>query len=553
MEQITTDILVIGGGGAGSKAALTAKKNNPNLGVILATEGLFGFSGSTNLFASETFGINAPFNYENDGDNPEIYYKDMLETGLGLADKKLCRIIADESSRRITELIDLGLKLNSDNLGKIKQVKLSGCSKARSMSVDGRTGFEIVKVLRKAIYSIGVKVIEKCRFVDLISKDGRVYGGIFLKSGELLFIKSKAIILATGGAGGAFKYNVNSDASFGHYGYASALRAGAKLVNFEFIQIGPGVVFPPLKFIIHSYVWSFIPRLLNKRGENFLPSYLENNIRVEDVLYAKRFSYPFSCRTIAKYLDIAMFSEIMKGNGTNNGGIYLDITHVGIERLKKEAGVLYKTFKEVNFDISKEKLEIAPMVQSFNGGILIDEEAGTGVEGLFAAGEASGGVHGADRPGGNNLIDCQVFGFRAGISAAEYASKVGRNNSFMDSSLSKDYQVSAAIDKNESKNINDLKDIFSRNLSIVRDKKGLKKVIEKTEEIIEKNRKETTNPLLESYPMALVGNAIAKAALLREESRGVHYREDFPSESDLLEKRILLELEGSEVVARFEK
>jgi fumarate reductase (CoM/CoB) subunit A len=558
MESIVTDILVIGGGGAGSRAALTAKMSDPDLKVILATTGKYGFSGSTNFFASETLGINAPFNYENDGDNPEIYKNDILETGLSLASEELCEIISKEASLRVNDLIDLGIKFDSYDNGKIRQYRLSGCTKARSMSVNGKTGFEIVKVLKNANYMQGVSIIENCRLIDLVAFNGAVHGGIFNTAGRLIFIKAQAVILTTGGAGGVFDYNVNPASSFGYYGYVSALKAGAKIINIEFIQIGPGVVYPDKKFIIHSYIWSFSPRLLNKKNEEFLEKYLPDNLKVGDVLRAKRFSYPFSCRTIAKYLDIAIFNEIMCGNGTGKGGIFLDITHVPIGELKSKAYVIYDTFKKIGFDISNQFLEIAPMVQSFNGGIKINENGETGVLGLFAAGEASGGVHGADRPGGNNLTDCQVFGYRTGASASKFVSgkKTGNynNNHFVDLKVKEIEKI--IVSNKGSENIetsNNLGKLFSRYLSIVRNKNGLNNVLNITEDIIWKKANGSINTTSDLYNTAMIGNLIARSALLRQESRGIHYREDFPDKSSGLEKRIITCLEENEIKTEFER
>ncbi|MBC8387965.1 MAG: FAD-binding protein [Actinobacteria bacterium] len=560
MESIATDILVIGGGGAGSRAALTAKISNPNLKVMLATAGKYGFSGSTNFFASETLGINAPFNYEDDGDNPEIYKNDMLETGLGLANEELCEIISKEASLRVNDLIDLGIKFDSYDNGKIRQCRLSGCTKARSMSVNGKTGFEIVKVLKNANYRQGVNIIENCKLIDLVAFDGAVHGGMFNTMDKLIFIKAQAVIITTGGAGGAYDHNINPANSFGYYGYVSALKAGAKIINIEFIQIGPGVVYPGKKFIIHSYIWSFSPRLLNKKNEEFLQKYLPDNLKVGDVLRAKRFSYPFSCRTIAKYLDIAIFNEIMCGNGTGKGGIFLDITKVPIKELKSKAYVIYDTFKKIGFDISSQLLEIAPMVQSFNGGIKINENGETGVLGLFAAGEASGGVHGADRPGGNNLIDCQVFGYRAGASASNFISggkansHKKSNNRFVDLKVKEIEKI--IVSNNGSENVetsNNLGKLFSRYLSVVRNKDGLNNVLNITEDIIRKKANGSINTTSDLYNTAMIGNLIARSALLRQESRGVHYREDFPDESSGLDKGIIACLEEDEIKTKFER
>lgn len=552
MESISTDVLIIGGGGAGSRAALSAKLLNPDLDVTLATTGKYGFSGSTNFFASETLGINAPFNFEDDGDNPQIYKDDMVKTGLGLADEKLCEIISREAGRRIEDLIDLGIKFDLSGDDKIKQRRLSGCTKARSLSVNGKTGVEIVNVLKDENYKKDVKVIENSRLLELVVDEGVVYGGAFIASGKPVMINANAIVLATGGAGRIFYLNVNPADICGD-GFAAALKAGAKMTNMEFIQIGPGVVSPAVKFIIHSYIWDFLPRLLNGKDEEFLSKYLPYNLKPADVLKAKRFSFPFSCRTDAKYLDIAVFKEITGGNAASHGGIFLDISHVSFKEFKNKAIIIYNTFKKRNFDIFSQLLEIAPLVQSFNGGVIINENGDTGISGLFAAGEVSGGIHGADRPGGNNLIDCQVFGHRAGDAAAVFACSKKISNRFIGLKV-QEIEKRIISDKEEKVLPGSLRKLFSRYLSIVRDKEGLNTILKTTEDILQggvaAGGVNTISPL---YNAAVIGNAIAKSALLREESRGSHYREDFPDKSSDFNKRITVRLEDNEVLVEFEK
>jgi fumarate reductase (CoM/CoB) subunit A len=533
MLELTCDVLVVGGGAAGSRAALEAKRSHPELDVLLAVSGKYGKSGSTQLMASESLGINAPFNYEGDGDNPEIYLGDMMATGGGLSDPALCRIIAYESCARVEDLISLGMKFDG-KAGRPAQVKLSGCTKARSLTCGGSTGIMMLNVLKKANREAGVKVLEDVRLLDLVQDDhGRVSGAIGLIAHEHVYIRAGAVILATGGAGRIFRQNVNPPSLEGD-GWAMAYRAGAKLVNMEFFQIGPAVMKPKMQFIIHSHMWRLEPKLTNVHGKEFLSSYCPHGVTPSEVLNAKTMSYPFSVRTVAKYLDIAIFKELVSGRGTTNDGVYFDVTHVSKDELMKRAPITYETIKKAGADLAKEKIELGLVVQNFNGGILIDENAFTGVEGLYAAGEASGGVHGSDRPGGNNLIDTQVFGCRAGRAAADYAQGTKGTAAYLPSLGDASARMTQSISSTEADVLKTSADRYYRELTIVRKADGLKKLLEYIEE---QKRRITSYALVNRL---LLGSLIGTAVLTREESRGTHYREDFPQSNPEWVKRVIL-------------
>lgn len=517
-ETFQTDVLIIGGGGAAARAAYEAKRMEPALEVLIVTEGKWGAGGSTVWVASETLGINAPLNAAEDGDSPEVYLKDMIETGLGLASPELSAIIAHESSDRISELIELGVNFDRDG-DRIRQRKLSGCTKARSLAQGGQTGVSIVAVLKRAAIQNGVKVIESVRIFDLIRHDGEVWGAKGRKDGNPIDIYAKAVILASGGAGAIFPHNINH-ASLRGDGFAMAYRAGAHLTNMEFFQIGPGIVFPKFHFIIHSHMWRFCPRLRNAQGKEFLEDYIPQGITKNEVLSLKAMSFPFSVRTHARYLDIAMAKEIMAGRGTEHGGVVFDVNHVSQERLKEKAPITYDTFFKRGIDLCKDSVEIAPLVQNFNGGVKIDENAATTLPGLYAVGEVSGGVHGADRPGGNNLTDCQVFGYRGGRAAAQFAS--GRAMKPEDTFQKKEY-----TNQQKAKRLDSVKASIDKALMIVRRKDALMSLLESIETCREKNS--PADPASDNF--LLVAEIFARSALLRKESRGVHYREDFP-ESD---------------------
>jgi fumarate reductase (CoM/CoB) subunit A len=514
-EVIQTDVLIIGGGGAGSRAAYEAKRAEPSLSVTLVVDGRWGGSGSTTFVASEVHGINAPMNMAGDGDSPEVFLQDILNTGLGIANPALAGIVAYESVDRIQELMTLGVKVDSDR-GHAQQRRLSGCTKARSFAQNGRTGVAIVKALRKAALQSGVHVIEGIQVVDLIQKDGEVWGARGVSRDREVCIMAKAVVLATGGAGQIFLHNINPVSIRGD-GFGMAYRAGAILTNMEFIQIGPGVVHPKMSFIIHSHVWNFHPRLKNRLGEEFLNDYLPPGVSQAEVFSLKSMSFPFSVRTAARYVDIAMSKEILAGRGTEHGGVFFDVTHVPENEFMLRAPVTFQNFLKQGINLTREQIEIAPLVQSFNGGIKIDKDAKTSVGGLFAVGEVSGGVHGADRPGGNNLADCQVFGYRGGRAAAALASQ--RSGKFKGS-----VPKGNLLSQTKIIELRSIWEMVDQALMVVRRKETVENLlirIQSFRDVYPSLDLATDNSLL-SVEM------IARSALLRSESRGTHYREDYP-------------------------
>ena len=510
MQEIRCDILVIGAGAAGSRAAYEAKRAAPELDVLLACNGKIGGSGSTNLDASEALGINAPFNYMRDADNADTFFDDIMATGDGLASPSLSRVIADESCVRLEELMRLGVRFEEKD-GLPRQQKLSGCTRARSLTCGGGTGLAITGALTKGMKMVGVKFLENARLLDLRqTADCAVCGAAGFIGREPVSIAAKAVVLATGGAGRLFARSVNTSDIQGD-GWAMACAAGARFINMEFFQVGPAVVHPPMKFIIHSHMWRLKPNLTNGAGQAFLPNYCPPGISASEALHLKAMSYPFSVRTPAMYVDIAIFKEIISGRGTPHNGVYFDVTHTSREEFLEKAPITYQRLKSVGIDLTTDKLELGLAVQNFNGGILIDEHGFTGVQGLFAAGEVSGGVHGSDRPGGNNLTDTQVFGYRAGVAAARAARSIKASDpAAPDAPLVGKLEMNAR----DEEIIQRSAELFYREMTIVRNARGLQDVLDFTN----CHLKEGLG--LEARNRLLVGQLLATAMLLREESRG---------------------------------
>ncbi|MBQ3664194.1 MAG: FAD-binding protein [Clostridia bacterium] len=519
------------------RAAYEAKKNRPELDVLVVTSGTKTSGGSSNLMASEALGINAPLNLMQDGDTPDIYMEDMQRTGGGLQNDHLCRIIADESADRIRELMDLGVRFHSNNAGIVQQ-KLSGCTKARSLTCGGDTGREIVQALLKAAEALGVRFEEHMRVLRLEKdEEGRVCGASgLLPDNEPMFVSAGAVVLATGGAGRIFSKNVNPPSQMGD-GWAMAGNAGCTFVNMEFFQVGPAVMYPHMMFIIHSHMWRLHPVLTNSLHEQFLAGYCGDSVTEDEALQLKAMSYPFSVRTDAKYVDIGMFTEIMDGRGSSNGGIYFDVTHVSKETLEEKAPITYSTILRAGADLSKDVIEVGLVVQNFNGGIEIDENGWTGVPGLFACGEVTGGVHGSDRPGGNNLTDTQVFGYRAGKAASDAASETERAVSHPIEDFG-----SFETEKNEGKVLAESAQLFYRYLTVIRTEEGFNKVrdfIQKHEE------KGVSQELANRFTVAKILMAAEEA---RTESRGTHYRADYPETREEWNRIIREKLDGNKQV-----
>lgn len=539
-EIYECDILIIGSGGAGCRAAIEA--SNHDLNIIIVSKGLSFKSGCTTLAEG---GYNAAFAAVDRADTPEAHFEDTLKGGAYLNDSKLVRILVEESPQRLIELEKFGALFDRQESGEINQRPFGGQTFRRTCFQGDRTGHEMMSALKEEVIRRDIKTMDEIMITSLVmSEDGqKVIGaiGLSLKDSNLLVFKAKSVIMASGGAGWLYPVTSNTLQKTGD-GYSLAYDAGADLLDMEQVQFHPtGMIFPQSRkgVLVTEAVRGEGGKLINAKGERFMKNYdSRGELATRDV--------------VAR----AIYNEIREGRGTPRGGVYLDVSHLPDEVIEEKLETMLLQFLDVDIDIRKEPMEVAPTAHHFMGGIRINEFGESTVKNLYAAGEVTGGVHGANRLGGNALADTQVFGKRAGESAAKNAlhGEIESNDAFIDAeekrikSFFKDGDVYPFEIKKE------LEEIMWKDVAIIRNKEGLKAALDRINELKDmlKDMKVSdvvsyNNDLLDALEvtkMLEIAEIVTKSALLREESRGAHYREDYPDTMDEWKKSIVFNKSG---------
>lgn len=543
-----TDVLVIGGGAAASRSALSAAASGASVTMVLKKK--LGKSGATNYPGMNAIGVGSAWQAA-DGcggsdDSPETHYQDIMTAALGMADARMAKILSEESPERLLELESWGFKLLADPEGRRRHYSGYSCfasqPRAHGMMANksgGHTG-NMVEALAAQANCYGAEVHEGITVVDLIVDNGECVGALAIdEEGNRLVYRSAAVVMATGGAAQMFPLSHTPGDITGD-GYAIAFRAGAQLVNLEFMQYMIREVkgMPPMG---GGPWWTLNPVLRNANGHEFLADYLPDGVSVEDVYEQRTHHYPYSTRDISKWLDIAIQCEIRSGNGGQRNSITVDFSDVDVSIAKPARPQHHPSVSKI--ELIDTELEIAHSAHAINGGIRVDEHGESTVPGLFAVGETIAGPHGADRLGGGMLAACNVFGKRAGERAAERAKSVGQavfNESAVEplfERLGRFGQGSGSgswFDVRKS-----LKASAGKSLIAVRSKSLLEGMAEECSSL--RHQKLLDAPInshhdllrvLETDNLVFTADLMAKAALHRTESRGSHYREDFPERSD---------------------
>ncbi len=540
-----SDVLIIGAGGAGMRAALAA--SDAGLRVTVVSKSLLG---KAHTVMAEG-GMAAALGNVDPQDNWQVHFGDIVEEGVYIGNWRMAEILAKEAPQRVHELERYGAVFDRTPDGRILQRAFGGHSYRRLCHVGDRTGLEIIRTLQdQIIHRENVTIFDEMYITNLLKKDGRVVGAVGMKmdKGEFHLFRAKAVILATGGCGRVFKITSNSWESTGD-GIGLAFRAGATLQDMEMIQFHPtGMVYPPgvKGLLVTEGVRGEGGILYNKDKERYMLKYSpkKKELDARDV--------------VAR----ANYAEIQAGRGTEHGGVYLDISYKGAEFVKQKLPSMYMQFMEfAGVDITKEMMEVAPTVHYQMGGVRVDPDTGlTTVDGLFAAGEIACGLHGANRLGGNSMSDILVFGKRVGEGASDYVKNVELTD-VDDSVVSEEIDKVLSHLKPEGSNAYDLIDelttTMSDNVGIVRDAEHLNVALETILKLKEKyssvgapgGRKYNHGLLaaLELGNMLVATEAIVRSAIMRPESRGAHTRKDFPKKNKEWLKNITITNDNQEM------
>ena len=561
-EHHDYDVLIIGAGGAGLRAAIEAKQRGLKVGII--TKSLLG---KAHTVMAEG-GMAAAMGNVYEEDNWMVHFRDTMRGGKYLNNYRMAELHAKEAPERVLELEQWGALFDRTKDGKILQRDFGGHRYARLAHTGDRTGLELIRTLQQKVVSMGTDVFMEVKVLKLVHDDaGRVAGCVAYHraSGEFVTFAAKAVILATGGAGKSWKFTSNSWEGTGD-GHAMALWAGAKLIDMECIQFHPTGMVWPLSvrgILVTEGVRGDGGVLRNSLGERFMFNYVAPMFRAETAETEEEGDRWYDDHNAGRRppellprdeVARAINTEVKAGRGGPHGGVFLDIgSRRSAEFIRRRLPSMYHQFMELaGVDITREAMEIGPTCHYIMGGVQVDADtAATAAPGLFAAGEVAGGMHGANRLGGNSLSDLIVFGKRAGAGAADYVlsgqAATSLNQGAVEAAIK---EALAPFERTEGENPytiqHDLQEMMQANVGIIRTQSELDFALGELEKFTERVKNiavkggRAYNPgwnLTTDLPaMLAVCKTVALGASFRKESRGGHTREDFPTASEEFSK-----------------
>jgi fumarate reductase flavoprotein subunit len=529
LDSLDTDILVLGAGGAGLCAALHAADRAPGLTVTVAVKGLLGRAGCTRMVQG---GYNAVLEAP---DSIEAHLLDTLQGGGWINDQDLVWTLVNEAPGRVLELeARYGCFFDRHPDGRIHQKPFAGQSHDRTIHKGDLTGIEIMNRLTEQVWRRpSIRPLEEHRAVELLRAEGGQVGGVLLldvRRGTFVVVRSRAILLAMGGGPTMYKV-IACSADKSSDGIALGLHAGVRLRDMEMVQFHPTGLIVPNSLMTGALLEEGLRgaggRLLNGRGERFMQRY--DAARLE--------------RSTRDLVARACYTEVLEGRGTPNGGVWIDVSHLGAEVVEKSFRGMVRRCRDFGRDLAREPVEVGPTAHFMMGGIVIDRACRTDVEGLFAAGEDTGGVHGANRLGGNGVAESTVFGGIAGDVMAEWV--VGRplpqiSQAYVEAAVAASTAPLARSEGAESLYVLQarLRQVMGEHVGLIRAGEGLKLALTEIEDISGRLDRVAVRgggaynlawqDWINLQNQATAAWLIARSALERTESRGSHYRRDFP-------------------------
>jgi succinate dehydrogenase / fumarate reductase flavoprotein subunit len=569
-ETVQHDVLVIGAGGAGLRAAIEASAAGVSVGLVCKS-----LLGKAHTVMAEG-GIAAALANVDDRDNWEVHFADTMRGGQYVNQWRMAELHAKEAPDRVRELEAWGAVFDRTKDGRILQRNFGGHKYPRLAHVGDRTGLEMIRTLQDHGVHQGIEVYMEHTILALLKDGERVVGafGYERERGRFRIFRAKAIVLATGGIGRAYKITSNSWEYTGD-GHSLAYHAGAELIDMEFVQFHPtGMVWPPsvMGILVTESVRGEGGILTNKEGRRFMFDSIPENYRAQTADNEEEgWRYCQSDKDARRppelltrdHIARCIVREIKEGRGSPHGGVYLDIAWIkqklpnAADYIKRKLPSMYHQFKQLaDIDITKQPMEVGPTTHYVMGGIHVDPDTQMSrVPGLFAAGECAAGINGANRLGGNSLSDLLVFGKRAGEFAAEFAKKNSQGEIDPPQADKIDIVAREALQPFESRTSGsenpyevqkDLQEVMQDNVGIVRTESEMKSALEHLKKFWERaDRAGVTghrefNPgwhtALDLKNLLTVSEAIARAALERRESRGAQFREDYPNKDDRFSK-----------------
>jgi succinate dehydrogenase / fumarate reductase flavoprotein subunit len=554
LERHDYDVVVVGAGGAGLRAAIAAHEEGARTAVICKS-----LLGKAHTVMAEG-GIAAAMGNAWPDDNWRVHFRDTMRGGKMLNHWRMAQLHAQEAPDRVHELEDWGALFDRTPDGLISQRDFGGHRYARLAHVGDRTGLELIRTLQQRTVALGIDVYMECTVTRLLTDDEGITGafGYWRESGRFVAWQAPSVVLATGGIGKAYKVTSNSWEYTGD-GHSLALQAGASLVNMEFVQFHPtGMVWPPSVrgILVTESVRGDGGILKNSSGNRFMFDYIPDFFRKEtaetedeaDRWYDDKKNNRRPPELLPRdEVARAINSEVKAGRGSPHGGVFLDIaSRRSADYIRRRLPSMYHQFKELaDVDITAEAMEVGPTCHYVMGGVEVDPDTEAArVPGLFAAGEVAGGMHGSNRLGGNSLSDLLVFGRRAGVAAAEHAHKRAGLVQLADAALADAAAAALApFEREGGENAytvqQELQQTMHDLVGIIRTRPEMERALERIAALrqrvaalsVEGHRQ--YNPgwhiALDLPHMLLVSECIARAALEREESRGGHTRDDFPA------------------------